>query len=280
VSETLAAALRRGAAALAEAGVPDPARDARALLEWAAGLSAAGLTAAQSDPLDAEGEARFANALAQRRSRKPVSQITGRRLFWGLDFEVTADVLDPRPESETLIAAAADGPAPRTILDLGVGSACLLAAALTIFPGARGLGVDASEDALSVAARNLDRLGLKDRARLRRGDWLSGVTGRFDLILCNPPYIAADEMAGLSLDVRGFEPHLALTPGGDGLAPYRRIAPQLAAALAPGGRAIFEIGARQAASATAIFVAAGFEAPEILSDFDGRDRALMLRAAA
>lgn len=198
----LAAATRR----LAAAGVDDPARDARLLMRWASGLDGAALSAALRETPPPEVAARFEAAVAARAARRPLSHVTGRRIFWGREFEVTPDTLDPRPETETLIAAALDGTAPGRVLDLGLGTGCILLTLLAEWPFARGVGVEVSAPALEVARRNAARLGVADRADLRAGDWYAGLDGRFDLIVSNPPYIPAAEMAGLSPEVREHEP--------------------------------------------------------------------------
>ncbi len=274
MSETFDAALRRGAAALTAAGIENAAADARALMLWAAGVGAARLTASLRDAAPKGALGRFDQALEARADPRPVSHIVGGRLFWGRWFEVTPDVLDPRPETEIMIAHALGLPAPGRVLELGVGSACILGAVLAERPGATGLGIDVSEAALAVARRNLDLLGVGKRAILQTGDWLEGVEGQFDLVLCNPPYITEDEMAELSPEVRLHEPHLALTPGGDGLDAYRAIAPQLRRVMARGGAALFEIGPTQADAVAAIFAEHGWPPPDVLQDFDGRDRCL------
>ncbi|TAG13666.1 MAG: peptide chain release factor N(5)-glutamine methyltransferase, partial [Rhodobacterales bacterium] len=197
--------------------------------------------------------------------------ITGRRLFWGLEFRVTPDTLDPRPETETLVAEALTRPFLK-ILDLGTGTGCILLACLKHMPMARGMGVDASPAALAVAARNAADLGLEGRARFLQSDWFSAVDGQFDLIVSNPPYIAAEEMAALAPDVRDWEPHLALTPGGDGLDAYRAIARGAGARLVPGGRLLLEIGPTQGAAVVAMLEGAGLTGLSILPDMDGRDR--------
>jgi release factor glutamine methyltransferase len=271
-----AALLREGAAALTAAGVEPAAGDARALLRWASGLSGAAFSASLRDaPAGAEAAA-FRAAIAARKARQPVSQIIGAREFWGRSFEVTPDVLDPRPETEVLIAAALHGPAPARMLDLGVGSGCILLSLLAEWPEARGLGIDASRPALAVAARNADALGLGARVDLRLGDWARGLEGIFDLIVSNPPYIPQAQMAGLSPEVALWEPRLALTPGGDGLGAYRAIAGDLARLLAPGGRALFEVGAGQGPAVSALLQAAG-RMISVHDDFDGRGRCVEMR---
>jgi release factor glutamine methyltransferase len=188
----------------------------------------------------------FEPLLRRREAGEPIAYITGRRAFWTIELELGPGVLVPRPDSETLIEAALahfgrEGPA--TVLDLGTGPGTLLLAALDQWPEARGLGVDRSEQALAFARRNAERLGLAGRAEFRTGDWAEGLTGTFDLILCNPPYIEAD--AVLPRDVAAWEPHEALFAGADGLDDYRRLAPEVSRLLAPGGIACIEIGHRQ-----------------------------------
>lgn len=274
MSETFDAALRRGAAELAKAGIENAAGDARALTLWAAGIDAARLTEVLRDAMPNSARQTYDAALVKRAGRIPVSHIIGGRLFWGRWFEVTSDVLDPRPETEIMIARALDLRPPACVLELGVGSGCILGTLLAERPGAKGVGVDISPDALTIALRNLNQLGVSDRAELKTGDWLAGIEGPFDLVLCNPPYIAEAEMQDLLPEVFGHEPHIALSPGGDGLAPYRMIAPELQRVLAPGGAALFEIGPTQATAVADIFAAAGWGRPEMLKDFDGRDRCL------
>jgi len=200
----------------------------------------------------------LATLMARRMRGEPVAHITGHREFWSLDLVVTPAVLIPRPDSETLIEAAADHfrdrAPPRTILDLGTGSGALLLAALTEWPGARGVGIDASEAALAVARRNAQRLGLRERASFGIGDWHGNGTAH-DLILCNPPYVATTET--LPPGVLNWEPHASLFAGASGLDDYRRIAPRLAAQMNDGGVACIEIGATQAAVVAALFHQAG-----------------------
>jgi release factor glutamine methyltransferase len=214
------------------------------------------------------------DALVERRlAHEPVAYITGRRAFWSIELTVTPAVLIPRPDSETLIEAAvarlgAAGPA--RVLDLGTGSGALLLAALSEWPSAEGLGIDASEAALAVARDNAVALGLDDRARFAKAGWEQAGEGGFDLILCNPPYIATDE--ALPAEVYEYEPHGALFAGADGLDDYRAIAAALR--LPPGGIACVEIGHTQAAAVSALFAAAGF-ATAIRPDIAGRDRCMI-----
>jgi release factor glutamine methyltransferase len=264
-------ALAPAVARLEAAGVEGAARDARALLAFALGVGPDRLTLHLPDNMsDAQARA-FEVAIAARAARQPVAQITGRRLFWGHWFRVTRDTLDPRPETEALVAAALERPFLK-VLDLGTGTGCILLSCLKGMPIARGVGVDVSAAALAVAQGNARDLGLEGRARFRQSDWFAAVPGAFDLVLSNPPYIAADEMADLAPEVRDWEPHLALTPGGDGLDAYRVIARGAGARLMPGGRLLVEIGPAQGRAVAALFAAAGLEDIRILPDMDGRDR--------
>ncbi|MFT4148926.1 MAG: peptide chain release factor N(5)-glutamine methyltransferase [Paracoccaceae bacterium] len=267
VTEALRAAIPR----LRAAGVDDPARDARALMAHAAGLTPDRLTLHLSDPLTDPQAAAFAAHVAARERRQPVAQIIGQRLFWGRSFCVTPDVLDPRPETEILIDHALSRPFSR-VLDLGTGSGAILITLLAESPDATGLGADLSAEALAVARGNARLLGVMGRAEFLRSDWFDAIPGRFDLIVSNPPYIAEEEMASLSPEVRDWEPHLALTPGGDGLDAYRAIAAGAGAHLAPGGRLMVEVGPTQGDAVAALLSAAGLENPRILPDLDGRPR--------
>jgi len=273
---TAAEALRAAIARLTAAEIPDAPRDARRLLAFAMGIAPDRVSLHLPDALDPKQAAAFDAAIADRIARRPVSQITGTRQFFGRTFHVTADTLDPRPETEILVAAALERPFVK-MLDLGTGTGCILLSCLAGMPFATGTGTDQSAAALAVAAGNAEALGLAKRARFRQADWLSGISGKFDLILSNPPYIAEDEMAGLSPEVRDWEPRAALTPGGDGLDAYRAIAAGAGARLMPGGRLGLEIGPTQAAAVTALLTAAGFESVEVRPDLDGRDRVILAR---
>jgi release factor glutamine methyltransferase len=267
-------ALRRAIPRLQEAGIEDGARDARVLLAHALGIGHDRLTLKLQDDLTGPQAGIYEEALVARMARQPVSQITGRRLFWGQSFRVTRDVLDPRPETETLVAEALREPFLK-MLDLGTGSGCILLSCLKGMPMARGLGTDISDAALQVAVGNTRDLGLEARARFRKSDWFSNVTGAYDLIVSNPPYIAADELPDLAPEVRDWEPLQALTPGGDGLDAYRAIARGAGARLMPGGRILVEIGPTQGPAVAALFATAGLEGIRVLPDLDGRDRVVV-----
>lgn len=267
----LAALLAVGASRLREGGIDNAMGDARALLAHAAGLAPDRLTLHLNEPADEVVQQRFEDLLARRLRREPVSHLVGGRLFWGRRFAVTPDVLDPRPETEVLVAEALSGPFQR-VLDLGTGSGCILLSLLAESPNATGLGVDLSPRALTVAAHNAASLGLAGRVAWAAGSWFAPVSGVFDLIVSNPPYIAADEMAGLAPEVRLHEPAMALTDGADGLSAYRAILSGVGAHLAPGGKLLLEIGPTQASGVYSLARAAGFHALRVLPDLDGRDR--------
>lgn len=270
---TAALALRDGILRLRDAGVEDAPRDARLLMARALGVGADRLTLHLQDPLPPEARASFDALVLARAARQPMAQILGERLFWGRSFEVTRDTLDPRPETEVLVEEALRRPFLK-MLDLGTGTGCILISCLMSMPMASGLGTDISEAALAVAARNAARHGLT-QARFLASDWLRAVPGRYDLIVSNPPYIAEAEMAELAPEVRDWEPHGALTPGGDGLAPYRIIAAGAPARLMAGGRILLEIGPTQGAAVLALMAAQGLEDLRILRDLDGRDRVVV-----
>lgn len=262
---------------LSAAGIGNAAGDALALMGHVLALPRHALREALAQPLPEEAAARFQAAVAARLNRQPVSQILGYRDFWKHRFHVTADTLDPRPETETLVAAALDLPW-RSVLDLGTGTGAILLSLLADRPGARGLGVDLSQAALDVARGNAAALGIA--AEFRRSDWFGAVEGGFDLIVSNPPYIAMDEMAALAPEVRDWEPQGALTDGGDGLGAYRAIATGAGAHLTPGGWLAVEIGPTQGAAVSALFAGAGLQSMQIRRDLDGRDRVVLARRTA
>jgi release factor glutamine methyltransferase len=228
-------------------------------------------------PPDRQVPQRFWDMIERRKKGEPVAYITGRRAFWNIELHVGPGVLVPRPDSEVLIASAIehfDGTAgPRRILDLGTGPGTLLLAALDVWPHSTGLGVDVSRHALSYASANARRLGFETRLKLAQGDWAQGLAEKFDLILCNPPYIADD--ADLGPGVREFEPDEALFAGKEGLDAYRALAPQLPRLIDQGGLAAIEIGSGQAVPVTRLLARSGLEA-RIAQDLAGRDRALLL----
>lgn len=270
------AALRRGSECLRQAGIEQPRREARLLLAHALGITREALLCdldAGIDPVP------FDALLARRAAREPLALITGHREFWSLDLAVSAATLIPRPDSETLIEAAlaalADRARVRRVLDLGTGTGCLLLAALREFPAAFGIGVDRSFAACLLARHNAGMLGMADRVAVACADWAAPLAGRFDLILCNPPYIPTGALAELMPEVARYEPASALDGGPDGLDAYRRILPGLPERLADGGVAAVELGLGQAAPVAALARDAGLEMAS-RADLAGIPRALLL----
>lgn len=283
---TIADALKAGAGALA--GTSQTARlDCRLLLQHVTGLSHAELIGWPDHRLGAAETAHFDALVARRAAGEPLAQITGEKEFWGLTLEVTGDVLAPRPDSETLIDLALELCAarpPATILDLGTGSGCLLAALLTEFPKARGVALDLSAAALAVAARNFEALGLGARVEVLEHDFAQPVAGRFDLIVSNPPYIAEGDRDGLAVEVRDYEPAMALFAGEKGLDAYRILSHMLPKQLAETGIAIIEAGAGQAEDIESLmkagFAAQGREISVVTrNDLAGHARAVALLPA-
>jgi len=273
---TAAEAMVAATARLRAAGVTDPARDARVLLAHAARIEAARVTLIAPEDLEPEIEERYDQLISLRAVRVPVSHLLGERDFYGRRFKISAEVLDPRPETETLIEIALAQPFAR-VLDLGTGSGAILVTLLAENPSATGLGVDLSEAACLQASANAVMHRVQSRAEILQSDWFGRVSGQFDLIVSNPPYIAADEMAGLSDEVREHEPEMALTDGADGLSAYRAIAKGAPRYLVPGGRLLVEIGPTQGAAVTEILADAGFSSISVLPDLDRRDRVVAAR---
>ena len=228
-------------------------------------------------PPDRQVPARFWTMVKRRSAGEPVAYITGRRAFWNIELHVGPGVLVPRPDSEVLIASAIEHfesrEPPKRILDLGTGPGTLLLAALDIWPGATGLGIDVSRQALSYASANARRLGFEGRVKLMQGNWAAGLLEKFDLILCNPPYIA--EGAPLGPGVREFEPDEALFAGSEGLDAYRELGPQLPRLLSVGGLAAIEIAPDQAEAVTQLLARDGLGAQQA-NDLAGRPRAVLL----
>ena len=279
---TTRVALSAGRMALEGAGVETSALDARLLLEAAMDVDTVRIVAEPDQTLDTRQEEQYHRFLERRRNREPISQILGRRAFWKDEFVVTADTLTPRPDSETLIELAVDHfrrGAPRRILDLGTGTGCLLLSALREFPDAAGIGVDLSPGACQAALRNARILGLDSRTRIICGNWGTAIGGSFDLILCNPPYIADRERETLPPEVAEFEPRQALFAGVRGLDAYRELIPGLAADLAPGGALIVETGHGQGPSVSQILMESGVCVAARGRDLANRERCLLATVA-
>jgi release factor glutamine methyltransferase len=276
MSRNLLQAWQGARARLEAAGIPGPVIDARVLVEAACGVTRADIVGDPYRELDAGQVARLDDYLERRIRREPVSHILGRRGFWNIMLGVTPDVLTPRPETEVIVDHALrlfpEG-RPFSLLDLGVGSGAILLAILAERPAARGLGVDASEEALAVARDNAARLGMGGRVALLRGDWTAGLgDAGFDLVVSNPPYIATDVIETLDPEVRVYEPRLALDGGPDGLDAYRTLAPEILRVLKPGGRFLVEIGFDQRVAVEALFRQAGALEVETLPDLSTHDR--------
>lgn len=280
----IGAAFARLRATFAAAGLKEATIDARALMLAATSRSPLSLLVDPEAPLGEGPAVRLGAFAARRLSGEPVDRIMGRRAFMGLDFIVSPGALAPRPDSETVVKAALAaidaGPgraAPLALLDLGVGSGCLLLSLLDSLPQAFGVGVDREASAIAAAADNIAELGLMGRAALVRGDWATAIAGRFDLIVANPPYIATRVIPTLDVEVREHDPRAALDGGVDGLDAYRAIAPALPDLLAQEGLAVLEIGFDQGETAADILRAAGLQVEPPRLDGGGRPRALVIR---
>ncbi|WP_019962293.1 peptide chain release factor N(5)-glutamine methyltransferase [Woodsholea maritima] len=268
---------------LLHAGIDEAEEEVRRLILALEGMSASRLITDPDYELDADNLARLECWIKRREAREPLSQILGCQAFWTLDLKVTRDVLTPRADSEALIEAALKRRPDRVpayrFLDLGTGSGALILALLSEYPKATGVGVDLSPEALAVARENMRLTGLEARCEMRQGCWADGLSGPFDLIISNPPYIAHEVIASLDPEVRDFEPHLALDGGADGLDPYPHLFREARRLLAPKGVGVYEIGYDQGARAQEIAHQAGFQDVEIVKDLGGRDRAIAFSQA-
>ena len=254
-----------------ESAVEHPAREARLLLAHAMSVPTERLTLLAYDTLDDDILEAARLFVRRRRRGEPASHIIGRRAFYGREFKVTKDVLDPRPETEILIETALRAPF-QDVLDLGTGSGAILITLLAEAPHAVGTGTDISPIALRVASQNATAFDLQKRARFEMSDWFQAVGGSYDLIVSNPPYIAQHEMDDLQSEVRLYEPRIALPDDADGLTAYRKITTGAPDHLHLGGRLIVEIGPTQAQAVAAMMADAGFQDTDVIPDLDGRDR--------
>lgn len=273
--EALDSLLKAAVARLRAAGAEIPELDARLLLQAATGLSREEMIMEPRHPVT-EGQAmRFSSLIQRREAHEPVARILGERDFYGRSFRVTPATLDPRPDTETLIEAALALMSPRArLLDLGTGTGAIAVTLLAERPDASGLATDLSPEALAVARENAERHGVAGRLSLSQGSWFEPVSGIFDMVLSNPPYIPKGEISGLSPDVRNFDPRIALVGGDDGLDPYHAIAAHAAPHLAADGHVLVEIGAGQEADVEAIFARAGFSPAGRYKDLGGHVRCL------
>ena len=279
--KTVGSAIEDAAAALGAAGFDEPRRRARRLVGAALGLSASAVFAHPERPLGPGEGDRVEELLTRILAHEPLSRIFGVREFWGLEFRLSPDTLDPRPETETVVEAVLarlpDRTRPYRLLDLGTGSGCLLLALLSELPAASGIGVDISVDAAAAAHGNAAALGLAGRARFAVGDWAAALHGRYDAVVANPPYIPTGTIPELAPEVRDHDPLRALDGGADGLAAYRAIAAELPRLLAPGGLFAAELGAGQDHAVAAILEAAGLAVETVIPDLAAIPRCIVVR---
>lgn len=278
------AALRRLVQSFEAAGLPEARTDARFLALHALGLSPLDLTLRGRDPLGEAGAGALRDAAARRLAGEPVARIIGAWEFWGLPFALGPDTLVPRPDTESVVEAALrlfpERDRPLRLIDLGTGSGCILVALLHERANAFGIGLDRAQGALAVGRRNAEANGVGDRAAFLCGSWLEALTGPFDLIVSNPPYIAASVIATLQPEVRLHDPRAALDGGEDGLDAYRAILSGVAqrpGLLSAGGALVLEIGYDQAPALTRLAQTAGFAEARVGRDLAGNDRVVTLR---
>ena len=261
---------------LKDAGIDQPSIDARLMLEVAAGVTRTEIVTDPYRELTAEQAAMLDDFLSRRARREPVSHIIGRKGFWKILLQVNKNVLTPRPETEVIVdevLKAFPENMAFSMLDLGVGSGTILLAVLAERPAAKGLGVDASSEALAVARDNAANLDLNNRAALLHGDWTAGLSDEsFDVVVSNPPYIPSAVIETLEPEVRDHEPRLALDGGADGLDAYRLLAPEILRVLKPGGMFAVEIGYDQSKAVEALFTAAGAKQVRTIKDLSTHDR--------
>ncbi|NOZ65784.1 MAG: peptide chain release factor N(5)-glutamine methyltransferase [Alphaproteobacteria bacterium] len=278
LKELRSKAIRR----LENAGCDTAVLDADLLISAALSLDRLDFILDPDRTVGAQEISAFEALVARRAKREPVALILGEKEFWGLDFKVSRDCLTPRPDSETLIEAAltsiTDKKAALNILDLGTGSGCLLLSLMSELPNSSGMGVDISKKALILAKKNAERHGLITRCDFIQSDWAENLSPslRFDIILCNPPYIAHTEAPSLSPDVRDYEPHGALFAGDDGLADYKKLVKILPGISRQGTNIFLEIGHTQGVAVTEIFSKNQAQNIRIIQDLAGRDRCVAL----
>lgn len=250
----------------------DVMRDLRILAAYAMGIEPSRITLHMQDEISEDVRAQFNLYVDARMVNTPISKIIQKRQFWGREFGVDLNVLDPRGDTETLIAACLEIGAPSRVLDLGTGSGAIGLTLAAEWPRAEVCCTDISEEALEVARITMNQLGVADAVTLFQSDWFAQVKGRYDLIVSNPPYITKADWYELDIEVRGFDPRIALTDEGDGLAAYRIITKNAGAFLHSEGHLVVEIGASQKDAVVALFEEAEFTQIQCLPDMAGRDR--------
>lgn len=273
---TIGLVLNAAQARLKSAGVDTPRLDAILLLAEASAMSEDRIRGRSDMPLTPQAAASFEAMLQRRLRREPVSKIIGRREFWSLEFRTSPDVLDPRGDSETLVAgvlaATPDRAASLRIVDFGTGSGCLLLSLLHELPNATGVGIDVSPPALAIAQDNADRLGMSSRCIFRLGSWGRGIEGTFDILISNPPYIESGVVRDLEPEVADYDPLLALDGGADGLDAYRALLPDMARLGVKDAFAALEIGMGQDVAVRHLLAGAGFGEIAVLPDLSGIGR--------
>ena len=284
MTETLGSLLDEAAAKLAWCGFAEPRRLARRLVAAVLDLTPAELLSQLERVLDEQRADHVRLTLARMAEREPLSRILGRREFWSLEFALSVETLDPRPETETVVEAVMrrvrDREAPLRFLDLGTGTGCILLSLLSEFSAAAGFGVDIALDAAITARRNAIALGLAERAHFLVGDWGAALTGAFDVIVSNPPYISHTELADLPREVAFHDPPLALDGGPDGLDAYRSFVPELPRLLKPGGVFACEVGMGRAPAVAAMLRAGGLTIEGCECDLAGVTRCVVARSPA
>ncbi len=276
--KTVQNALAQYARIMTDQGIDNAVRDARILMAAALSIAPDRVTLHAQDAISSDALAQFERLCKARCARVPVSRILGKRLFYGRTFLISSDVLDPRPETEILIENALGEPFER-VLDLGTGSGCIALTLLCEANDGQAVATDISTEALKMTKTNAKNLGVEDRIQCVQSDWFHAVTGKFDLIVSNPPYIHPDEMDELAPEVARHDPAIALTDANDGLKAYREIAARASAYLTQHGRLLVEIGPTQGFVVKELFANAGLENINVHTDFDGRDRVVSATAS-
>lgn len=278
--------MRRLTQTFRSAGIDTPELDARILVAHALAISRTALLAGPERELSRSDVASIDGYETRRRQREPVSRILGRRGFRALSLEIGAATLDPRPDTEIVVDAvvelAKENASPKLrVLDLGTGSGAIIIAVLRELPGANGVGTDIDAATLQIAQRNAKQADVLQRAEFLQADWLSGVTGKFDIVVSNPPYVRSADVCALEPEVSRFDPRIALDGGGDGLDAYRAILAKARGRLKPGGWIVFEVGDEQATDVMALCRHYGFgndESPRVWHDLGGRARCVAARS--
>lgn len=260
---------------LKQAGIENPGLESRILFKHVLGISDADLIRGSEKPVSSSDQQQIEAFIQRRVAGEPLSRILGQREFYGRDFIVTPDVLDPRPDTETIIDVAVkkfEREAPLRILDLGTGSGCILVTLLCEFLQATGMGIDRSAEAIAIAQKNAEQNDVTDRIAFTQGDWAENLEESFDLIVSNPPYIPSPDISNLESEVKNHDPILALDGGNDGLDAYKTIFPQLKKNLSKGGTALFEIGISQLQQVVRLVENAGLSVRESHDDLAGIPR--------